>query len=122
MKCNLIYSALTMLCMLNAAVSCDGASGTKGGDSIKPEDVKPGDPIVAVDGKVRFYVDIDGSAPRLQAGESKDGILGKASAVYVNGTKYDLSRDDSGALYADVLENAGNIPCGPFQRRCTEMV
>lgn len=106
MKCKLIYSALTMLCMLSAAVSCDGASGTKGGDNIKPEDVKPGDPIVVVDGKVRFYVDIDGSASRLQTGMSKEAILEKASAVYVNGTKYDLTADDSGSLYADVLENA----------------
>lgn len=101
------YSALTVLCLIGGgAVSCDRNSGSGKPENVRPEDQKPGDPIAVIDGKVRFYVDIDESAPRLNTGITKDELLSSASAVYVNGTGYQLETDDAGNRYADVMENA----------------
>ena len=106
MKCNHVFSSLVMFAVLGAIVSCNGESGTKNTQPVRPEDVKPGDPIVAIDGKVRFYVDVAETAPRLSNGISKDGLLASAEAVYVNGTRYQLETDESGDRYVDVLENS----------------
>lgn len=96
-----------MLCLLGGAVvSCDDKSGSNSSTTVRPEDLKPGDPIVAVDGKVRFYVDIDGTSPRLDAGVSREDLLAAAAKVYVNGAGYSLESDTDGNLYADVLENS----------------
>ena len=106
MKCNQVFSALMMLGIFGAAVSCSGSSGSKGTEPSRPEELKPGSPIVAIDGKVRFYVDVNDAAPRLAEGVSKDNLLASAEAVYVNGTRYLLEEDESGNRYADVMENS----------------
>ncbi len=97
-----------MLSLLGATFTCNGCSGNSGtGDGPKrPESLEPGDPIEVIDGKVRFFVDVDNSAPRVKSGLTREDILSSASAVYVNGLRYELESDDSGARYADVMENS----------------
>lgn len=94
-----------VLFMMAAAVSCKGNDNPEKGP-VKIDDAKAGDPISVVDGKVRFFVGIADHAPRVCAGVSKTTLLDNAEYLYVNGTKYSLAADDSGNLYADVMENA----------------
>lgn len=101
-----MLSILGVMFMLSSAGSCRGADNPGNGDSPSNRVTTPGEPISVVDGKVRFYIDVDAEASRLKAGVTSDVILENASAVYVNGTKYELTTDTDGNLYADVLENA----------------
>lgn len=103
MKLLRLTALLVMTAIAGFAMSCDGnASEIKN----EEETVKPGDPIATVDGKVRFYIDVDDSAPRLAAGISRKDVLSSASSVYVNDEKYPLQTDDTGNIYAEVSENA----------------
>ena len=106
MKNRKLLSILGVMFMLSSAGSCRGADNPGNGDSPSNRVTTPGEPISVVDGKVRFYIDVDAEASRLKAGVTSDVILENASAVYVNGTKYELTTDTDGNLYADVLENA----------------
>ena len=106
MKNRKLLSILGVMFMLSSAGSCRGADNPGNGDSPSNRVTTPGEPISVVDGKVRFYIDVDAEASRLKAGVTSAVILENASAVYVNGTKYELTTDTDGNLYADVLENA----------------
>ena len=101
-----MLSILGMMFILCSVISCKGDD--KPGTGVNPadRDTAPGEPISIVDGKVRFYIDIDTDAARVKAGVAASDLLSAASSVYVNGTKYDVASDESGNLYIDALANA----------------
>ena len=98
-----MLSILGMMFILCSVISCKGDD--KPGTGVNPadRDTAPGEPISIVDGKVRFYIDIDTDAARVKAGVAASDLLSAASSVYVNGTKYDVASDESGNLYIDAL-------------------
>lgn len=106
MKNRKMLSILGMMFILCSVISCKGDD--KPGTGVNPadRDIAPGEPISIVDGKVRFYIDIDTDAARVKAGVAAADLLSAASSVYVNGTKYDVASDESGNLYVDALANA----------------
>lgn len=63
-----MLSILGMMFILCSAISCKGDD--KPGTGVNPadRDTAPGEPISIVDGKVRFYIDIDTDAARVRQG------------------------------------------------------
>lgn len=104
MKNRKVLSILGVMLMLCSVISCKGDDNPGSGSSTEV-DTSPGEPISVVNGKVRFYISIDAEASRVKAGVGAADLLGLASAVYVNGTKYEVASDERGNLYVDVLEN-----------------
>lgn len=106
MKRDNLFSILGMVLIFSSAISCKGADTPGQGGTPSDRNNTPGDPISVNNGKVRFFIDIDKDAPRLKSGVSSGDLTGSAAAVYVNGTKYQLTADENGNLYADVFENS----------------
>ena len=104
-----MLSILGMMFILCSVISCKGDD--KPGTGVNPadRDTAPGEPISIVDGKVRFYIDIDTDAARVKAGVAASDLLSAASLVYVNGTKYDVASDENGNLYIDALANNTSV-------------
>lgn len=92
---------LSVFCV---AISC--STDKKSGNDTDTSEIAVGGPIKVIAGKVRFFVDVSDDAPRVLAGVGKSSILDNIDAFYVNGMAYDISKDDKGNLYADVLENS----------------
>ncbi|MCQ2114729.1 MAG: metal-dependent hydrolase [Bacteroidales bacterium] len=82
---------------VSLSMSCEKPEGgnTEGGETGKVEDIK------VVDGKVKFYVDIDKDSPR-----SKAGITSRLTKVSVNGKEYTPAKDEKGQLFVEVPEAA----------------
>ena len=104
MKCKFLPAAIALLMAGSVALSCKDNS--KPGNDEDNAATNVGDPIKVVGGMVRFFIDIDDDAPRVQAGVSKSQILGNIDALYVNGKEYPVSTDEKGNLYSDVYENS----------------
>lgn len=93
MKRDNLFSILGMVLIFCSAISCKGADNPGQGGTPSDRNNTPGDPISVNNGKVRFFIDIDKDAPRLKSGVSSGDLTGSAAAVYVNGTKYQLTAD-----------------------------
>ncbi len=143
MKCKFLPVAAALLLASLMALSCE-KDNSKPGNESEAQEVVAGDPIKVIDGKVRFFIDVDNNAPRVLAGVEKSKILERAEKLYVNGKAYPISADENGNLYSDVYENSegtysaalslkgesnwfdqnpGNnltIPCGQFYGNSSE--
>lgn len=99
-------SATAIICSViwAAAVSCKGSSNPEKED--KKTETAIGDPIRVISGKVRFFIDVSDDAPRVLAGIDKSKLLDNITKLYVNGKSYEISTDDNGNKYSDVLENS----------------
>lgn len=105
MKCKFLPVAAALLLAGLMALSCE-KDNSKSGSNDGTQNVVAGDPITVIDGKVRFFIDVDKNAPRVLAGVEKSKILAGVDKLYVNGKAYSVSTDENGNLYADVFENS----------------
>ncbi len=104
MKFKFLYVAIPLLVAFGMATSCNDKS--KPGKKEDGKEIVAGDPIKVIGGKVRFFIGVNDDAPRVLAGVDKSKILDNAESFYVNGKSYEISVDEKGNRYADVLENS----------------